>query len=91
MKRLRRWRRWFARKFGYARLICLAILIALAVVRVADPQPVQELRDRVFDTSSSLVLLILAAMPEFVVGTLATLLLATTVFKLLPAVLDQLF
>jgi len=50
MKRLRRLRRWFARKFGYARLICLALLIGLAVLRVADPAPVQELRVRVFDT-----------------------------------------
>ena len=50
MKRLRRLRRWFARKFGYARLVCLALLIALAVLRVADPAPVQELRVRVFDT-----------------------------------------
>ena len=50
MKRLRRLRRWFARKFGYARLVCLAILIALAALRVADPAPVAELRDRVFDT-----------------------------------------
>src|ERR1700722_8784642 len=50
MKRLRRLRRWFARKFGYARLICLALLLGLAVLRVADPAPVQELRVRVFDT-----------------------------------------
>jgi adenylate cyclase len=50
MKRLRRLRRWFARKFGYARLICLALLIGLAVLRVADPAPVQELRVRVFDS-----------------------------------------
>ena len=50
MKRLRRLRRWFARKFGFARLICLALLFGLAVLRVADPAPVQELRVRVFDT-----------------------------------------
>ena len=50
MKRLRRLRRWFARKFGYARLICLALLIGLAALRIADPAPVQELRVRVFDT-----------------------------------------
>jgi len=30
MKRLRILRRWFARKFGYARLICLVLLIGLA-------------------------------------------------------------
>ena len=50
MKRLRRLRRWFARKFGFARLICLALLLGLAALRVADPAPVQELRVRVFDT-----------------------------------------
>jgi adenylate cyclase len=50
MKRLRILRRWFARKFGYARLICLALLIGLAVLRIADPAPIQELRIRTFDT-----------------------------------------
>jgi adenylate cyclase len=50
MKRLRVLRRWFARKFGYARLICLALLIGLAALRVYDPAPVQELRVRVFDS-----------------------------------------
>jgi adenylate cyclase len=50
MKRLRILRRWFARKFGYDRLVCLALLIGLAVLRVADPAPVEELRDRTFDT-----------------------------------------
>ena len=43
-------------------------------------------RDRRFDNSSSIVLLLLAAMPEFVVGTLLIILLSTYVFKLLPAV-----
>src|ERR1700726_4581342 len=50
MKRLRILRRWFARKFGYARLICLALLIGLAALRVADPAPIEELRVRTFDT-----------------------------------------
>src|SRR6266850_5802337 len=50
MKRLRILRRWFARRFGYARLICLALLIALAAFRIADPAPVEELRIRTFDT-----------------------------------------
>ena len=50
MKWLRVLRRWFARKFGYARLVCLAILVALAALRVADPAPIEELRDRTFDT-----------------------------------------
>jgi len=50
MKRLKVLRRWFARRFGYARLICLALLIGFAVLRVFDPAPVKELRIRTFDT-----------------------------------------
>jgi adenylate cyclase len=50
MKRLRVLRRWFGRKFGYARLICLAILIGVAALRLADFAPIQELRVRTFDT-----------------------------------------
>ena len=50
MKRLRKLRRWFARKFGYARLVCLAFLIGVAAFRIADPAPVEELRVRTFDT-----------------------------------------
>jgi adenylate cyclase len=50
MKRLSIWRRWFARKFGYARLLCLALLVGFAVLRIADPGPIQELRVRTFDT-----------------------------------------
>jgi peptide/nickel transport system permease protein len=41
-------------------------------------------RDRLFDTSSSLVLLTLAALPEFVVGIALVLLFATVVFSFLP-------
>src|ERR1700704_4714781 len=50
MKRLRILRRWFKRRFGYARLVCLALLIGLAAFRVVDPAPIQELRVRTFDT-----------------------------------------
>jgi adenylate cyclase len=50
MKRLRILRNWFKRKFGYARLICLALLIGLAALRVADPAPIEEFRVRTFDT-----------------------------------------
>jgi adenylate cyclase len=50
MRRLRALRRWFGRKFGYARLICLALLIGLAALRIADPPPIEELRVRTFDT-----------------------------------------
>lgn len=42
-------------------------------------------RDERFDNTSSIVLLILAAMPEFVVGALLVIFFATTVTKLLPA------
>ena len=50
MRRLRVLRRWFARKFGYARLVCVALLIGLAALRIADPPPIEELRVRTFDT-----------------------------------------
>jgi adenylate cyclase len=49
MKRLRILRRWLSRRFGFSRLICLALLIGLAVLRMFDPAPVEELRVRVFD------------------------------------------
>jgi adenylate cyclase len=50
MRRLRLIRRWFGRRFGYARLICLLLLVGLAGLRIVDPQPVEELRVRTFDT-----------------------------------------
>jgi adenylate cyclase len=49
MKRLRILRRWFGRKFGYARLLCLALLVGFVALRVADPAGVEELRVRTFD------------------------------------------
>jgi adenylate cyclase len=49
MKRLRILRRWFGRKFGFARLVCLALLIGIAALRLADFAPIEELRVRVFD------------------------------------------
>ena len=49
MKRLRIIRRWFARRFGYARLICLVLLVLFAAFRISDPPPVEELRIRTFD------------------------------------------
>src|ERR1700756_155305 len=49
MKRLRILRRWFSRKFGYSRLICLALLVGFAALRIFDPGPIQELRVRTFD------------------------------------------
>jgi adenylate cyclase len=50
MKRLRIIRRWFKRKFGYARLVCLVLLVGFAALRVLDPAPIEELRVRTFDT-----------------------------------------
>jgi adenylate cyclase len=49
MKRLKILRRWFTRKFGFARLVCLALLVVFAGLRIWDPPPVQELRLRTFD------------------------------------------
>src|ERR1700752_1054234 len=49
MKRLRALRRWFKRKFGYARLVCLLLLVCFAALRGWDPHPVQELRVRTWD------------------------------------------
>ena len=41
--------RWFKRRIGYARLLCFALLIGFAALRVADPAPVEEIRVRTFD------------------------------------------
>src|ERR1700754_4253086 len=43
-------RRWFKRKFGYARLVCLVLLFGFAALRVWDPAPIEELRIRTFDS-----------------------------------------
>jgi peptide/nickel transport system permease protein len=43
-------------------------------------------RDRAFDVGSSILLLILAGLPEFVVGVLAIVFLATSVLHVLPAI-----
>ena len=39
-----------ARRFGYARMLCLGLLATLVVLRAIDPAPLEELRLRVFDT-----------------------------------------
>ena len=49
MKRLRAIPRWFKRRIGYDRLLCFALLIGFAALRVADPAPVEEIRVRTFD------------------------------------------
>lgn len=48
MKRLKLLRRW-TRKFGFARMVCLGLLVVFAGLRLWDPPPVQELRLRTFD------------------------------------------
>jgi adenylate cyclase len=53
MRRLTIIRRWFGRKFGYARLVCLALLIGFAALRWADFAPIEELRLRAFDLYQS--------------------------------------
>jgi adenylate cyclase len=50
MRRLRAIRRWFTRRFGYARLACLALLVGFAALRIADFAPIEEIRVRTFDT-----------------------------------------
>jgi adenylate cyclase len=49
MRRLRAIRRWLKRKFGYARLVCLVLLVGFAALRVWDPPPIEEMRIRTFD------------------------------------------
>jgi adenylate cyclase len=50
MRRLRVIWRWFGRKFGYARLICLVLLVGIGLLRREDFGPIEELRVRVFDS-----------------------------------------
>ena len=45
MKRLSR----LAQRFGFSRALCVALLLVLAALRVADPPPLEELRVRTFD------------------------------------------
>src|SRR6187401_1646969 len=49
MKRFRALPKWFTRRIGYDRLLCLALLIGVAALRAADPAPVEEIRVRTFD------------------------------------------
>lgn len=44
------WRLYgFARRFGYARLLCLPLLAGLVLLRAVDPLPLEELRLKTFD------------------------------------------
>lgn len=49
MKRFKILRRWFARKLGFARAMCLVLLVVFAGLRLWDPPPIEELRLRTFD------------------------------------------
>jgi adenylate cyclase len=44
-----RWLSRLARRFGFARLSCVGLLLALLFLRVTDPLPLEELRLRAFD------------------------------------------
>src|SRR3954463_11899126 len=50
MKRLRILRRWLTRRIGYARLLCVGLLVGIAALRILDPAPIEEFRVRTFDT-----------------------------------------
>jgi peptide/nickel transport system permease protein len=73
------------------RLVNSAVLVAIAAV-VSIPLSIAIgawaafKREGVFDTASSNLLLLLAALPEFVVGVLLVILLATTVSHVLPSI-----
>jgi adenylate cyclase len=44
--------KWFirlARPFGLARALCVGLLAALALLRISDPYPLEEIRNRTFD------------------------------------------
>ncbi len=73
------------------RLVNSAVLVALAAV-VSIPLSIAIgawaafKREKVFDAASSNLLLLLAALPEFVVAVVLVILFATTVFHVLPAI-----
>jgi adenylate cyclase len=68
MKRLRILRRWFKRRFGYARLLCAGLLIGLAALRVADPAPIEEFRARTFDTFQVIAPRVKTAKPVVIIN-----------------------
>jgi peptide/nickel transport system permease protein len=73
------------------KLVNSSVLIAVAAIAsiplsIAIGSWAAFRRERVFDTLSSNLLLVLAALPEFVVAVVLVLLLATTVWHVLPAI-----
>ncbi|HET7068474.1 MAG TPA: ABC transporter permease [Nocardioides sp.] len=74
-----------------ARIANSAVLVVLAAVisvpiSIAIGSYAALRREKVFDTVSSNLMLVLAALPEFVVAVLLVILLSTNVFHLLPAI-----
>lgn len=73
------------------KLVNSAVLVAVAAV-VSIPLSVAIgcwaalKREKIFDSASSILLLVLAALPEFVVAVVLVILLATIVFHVLPAI-----
>jgi adenylate cyclase len=67
MRRLKLIRRWFGRKFGFARLVCLGLLIGIAALRIADFEPIEELRVRTFDFYQRFVPRVKTARPVTIV------------------------
>jgi adenylate cyclase len=44
-----KWLIRLARRFGLARALCVGLLAALALLRISDPYPLEEIRNRTFD------------------------------------------
>ena len=73
------------------RLVNSAVLVALAAIlsiplSIAIGAWAAFRREKVFDTTSSNLMLVLAALPEFVVGLVLVILFATTVSHILPSI-----
>lgn len=73
------------------KLVNSSILVAIAAVvsipvSIAIGSWAALKREKAFDTLSSNLLLVLAALPEFVVAVVLVILLATTIFNVLPAI-----
>jgi peptide/nickel transport system permease protein len=77
---------YIAPRVGYSLFLLLVAGLASIPAALIIGSYAALKRDKRFDTSSSLVSLIMASMPEFVVGTVLTILFATTIVQWLPAV-----
>lgn len=77
---------YIAPRVGYSLFLLLVAGFASIPIALVIGSYAALKRDKRFDTSSSLVSLIMASMPEFVVGTVLTIAFATTIVQWLPAV-----